>query len=110
MLYYNRIDVCLEINVNKKSEPNECDVCHYWYFFSKDLEFQSNFCNRYHHLLMMSMKPSTIAILNCKGCNYHCIISRTSKNGATCLMQNADRKKRNIIKRKNFLSHIKMGK
>ena len=56
------------------------------------------------------MKPSTIAISNVKGCNYHCIISRTSKNGATCLMQNADRKKRNIIKRKKFLSRIKMGK
>ena len=74
--------------------------------------FQPNICNRFHDLLMISMKLSDTAILNIKGSDYRCIISRISKNQATGLMQNADltEKKWNIIKPKNLLSRIKMGK
>ena len=39
---------------------------------------------------MMSITLSDIAILNMKGANYCCIISRTSKNDAINLMQNID--------------------
>ena len=31
MLYFNKISVSEGINVNKKSESKESDVCHYWY-------------------------------------------------------------------------------
>ena len=47
------------------------------------------------------MNLNDLAILNIKGSDYHCIISRFSKSEAI---------KRNIIKHKNLLSHIKMGK
>ena len=30
MIYYDRIDVSEEIDVNKTNVSNECDVCHYW--------------------------------------------------------------------------------
>ena len=33
MLYYNRIDVFEETDINKTNESKECDNCHYWYFF-----------------------------------------------------------------------------
>ena len=33
MLYLNRTDVFEGIDVNKTSISNECDICHYWYFF-----------------------------------------------------------------------------
>ena len=36
------------------------------------------------------MNLSSIAILNIKGSDYHCIISFISKNKAIDLMQNAD--------------------
>ena len=36
------------------------------------------------------MNLSNIAILNIKGSNYHCIISRISKNEAIKLLQNID--------------------
>ena len=39
---------------------------------------------------MMSMNLSDIVILNIKGSNYRCIISKISKNEAISLMQNAD--------------------
>ena len=37
MLYYDRTDVSEGIDVNKTSELNECDICHYWYFLNKIL-------------------------------------------------------------------------
>ena len=48
---------------------------------------------------MTSMNLSDIAILNIKGSDYHCIISRISKSQAIKLLQNIDlTEKRNIIK------------
>ena len=29
---FDRIDVSEGIDLNKTSESNECDICHYWYF------------------------------------------------------------------------------
>ena len=85
MLYYDRIDLSEEINVNKPSPSN---VCHYWYFLNYSFKFQSNVCNRCHDLLMISINLSNIAILNMKGSDYCCIISLISKNEAINLMQN----------------------
>ena len=63
MLYYDRIGVSEGIDVNKKSESKDCDICHYWYFSSKGFQFQPNVCNRCHDLLMMLVNLSNIAIL-----------------------------------------------
>ena len=89
MLYYDRTDVSEGTDVNETSASRECDICHYWYFLSYSFKFQPNVCNRCHDLLMMSINPSDIAILNIKGSDYRCIISLISKNEAN-LMQNAD--------------------
>ena len=59
-------------------------------FLNKGFKFQPNACNKCHDLLMMSMDPSDIAILNFKGFDYRCIISGISKNDAINLMQNVD--------------------
>ena len=67
-----------------------CDICHYWYFLNKGFKFQPNVCSRCHNLLMVSMNLCDIAVLNIKGSDYHCIISRISKNEAIKLMQNID--------------------
>ena len=52
--------------------------------------FQSNVCNGCHDLLMMSTNLSDIVILNIKGADYCCIISRLSKFEAINLMNNID--------------------
>ena len=64
MLYFDRIDVSEGIDVNKTSASKECDICHYWYFVNYSFKFQTNVCNRFHDLLMMSMNLGDIVILN----------------------------------------------
>ena len=49
--------------------------------------FQPYVCNEFHDLLMMSMNLSDIVILNIKGSEYCCIISRISKTKTINLMQ-----------------------
>ena len=79
MLYYDRIDVCEGIDVNKASASRECDVYHYWCFLNFSFKFQANVYNRCHDLLIMSMNLSDIDILNIKSSDYYCIISLISK-------------------------------
>ena len=90
MLYFDRIDVSEDIDVNKASASKECDICYYWYFLNYIFKFQPNVCSRCHDLLMMSINVSDTAILNSKGSNYHCIISLISKNETINLLQNVD--------------------
>ena len=70
MLYFARIDVSEGIDINKSSASKECDICHYWYLLNFIFEFQPNFCNRSHDLLMISMNLSDLAILNIRGFDY----------------------------------------
>ena len=35
VIYYDRIDVSKGIDVNKRSESKQFDICHYWCFLSK---------------------------------------------------------------------------
>ena len=88
ILYFYRIDVSEEIDVNKTSASKESDICHYWYFLNKGFKFI--ICNRCHDLLMMSMNLSDISILNIKGSDYRCILTEISKSEAIKLLQNID--------------------
>ena len=64
MLYYERIDVSEGIDVNKTSASKEGIICHCWYILDKGFEFQQDFWNEYHDVLMMSINLSDIDILN----------------------------------------------
>ena len=84
-LYFYRINISEEFDVNKTSASKEyCHYCHY------SFKFQLNACNRFYDLLMMSMNLSDIIIWNIKHSDYHCIISLISKNEALNLMYNSD--------------------
>ena len=61
MLYYDRIDVSEEIDINKTSALRERDICHYCYFVNKEFKFQLYVCSKCHDLLMMFMNLSNIA-------------------------------------------------
>ena len=39
-LYFDRIDVSEEIDVNKTSASKEFDICHYWYFLNRGFKFK----------------------------------------------------------------------
>ena len=86
MVYYHRTDVSEGIDVDKRSESKERNVCHYWYFLNYSFKFQPNVCNRCHDLLRMSRNLSDIAIFSIKNFDYPCI----SKNEAINVLQNAD--------------------
>ena len=87
MLYYDRINFSEGIGVNKTSRSKECVFCHYWSFLEKGLKFQSYMCSWCHDLSIMSLNLSDIAILNIKGVDYWCIISKISKNEVINLIQ-----------------------
>ena len=82
MLYYDKIDVSGETDIQKTSASKECDICHYWYFLNKGFQFQPYICNGCRDLFMMSMNSS------CS--DYCCIISGISKTVAINLMENID--------------------
>ena len=41
-----------------------CDVCHYWYFLSKDFNYEPYLCNGCHHLIRKVMNFNDVAIQN----------------------------------------------
>ena len=73
MLYYDRDDNYEGTDVNKTSESKECNTGHYWYING----LNSNQISAMDP--MMSMNFSDIAILNSKGADYCCIISKFCK-------------------------------
>ena len=89
-LYYDRIDVSEETDINKTTKSKVCDICLYCYFLNKGFKFQSYVCNRCQYLLTMSMDLTDIYILNIKDADYCCIISGISKSKAIKLFQNID--------------------
>ena len=90
MLYFDRIDISEDNDVNKISVSKEWHTYYYWYSLNYSFKFQTNVCIRCHDLLMMFMNLNNIAILNIKGFGYHCIIGLISKNEDINLIQNAD--------------------
>ena len=40
MLEYDRIDISEGIDTNKISKQKECDLCHYWDFLDKNLNYE----------------------------------------------------------------------
>ena len=59
-------------------------------FLSSGFKFQTNFCNRCHNLLVMSITLSDIAILNIISCDYVCIISGVRISEAINLIKDID--------------------
>ena len=70
ILYFDRINVSVGIDVNKNSESKQYYTYHYWYFLDKGFKIQPDVYNRFQDFLMMSMNLSNITILNIKGANY----------------------------------------
>ena len=66
MLYFDKIDVSEEIDVNETSASKLCAICHYWYFLNYSFKFLPNVCNRCHDFLMISVNLSNIVVLNIK--------------------------------------------
>ena len=94
MLCYDTINVSEVIDVIKTSELKEHNICHYWHFLDKGYKFQPYACNGCHDVLTIYMNLSDNAILNNRGVDYHCIISRISDSEAINLLQKTDLKEK----------------
>ena len=102
-LYYDRIEVSKEFDINMTSESKKCEICHHWYFLNKRIKFQPNACNGCHDLLIMSLNLSDIAILNINSSDYRQINSGVSKKRDLNLMQNVELTKKTMkIKHENY--------
>ena len=90
MLYYDRIDVSEGTDVIETVQIKRQRYLSLLVVLDKGFKFQLDVSNGCHDFLMVYMDLSNIAILNIKGADYCCIISRISKSEAINLMQNID--------------------
>ena len=79
-IYYNSIDVSEDMDVNNTTASKECIICHYWYFLSKEVMFQSTVCNGCHNVSTMSIDIDSITILNIYGVDYCSVIKSYAIN------------------------------
>ena len=80
MLQYQKIDFSEGIDVNKTSESEKCELCHYWFFKDVGFKFEKHVCNGYHDLLTTAYSLKNIIILSAEGATFRCILTSISKN------------------------------
>ena len=96
MLEYDRINISEGIDTNKTSASKECNICHYWYFLDKNLNYDPYLCNGCHDLLQKAMSFKNFAIVSIKGNDYR-IHRYMSKNDAIALTTNSKLNDKNGI-------------
>ena len=80
MLQYQKTDVSEGIDVNKTSESEECELCHYWFLKDVGFKFEKHVCNGCHDLLTMAYSLKNIAILSAKEATFRCVLMGINKN------------------------------
>ena len=78
MLQYQKIDVSEGIDVNKTSESEKCELCHYWFLKMLDSNLKNMFVM--YDLLTMAYSLKNIVILSAKGATFRCDLLGISKN------------------------------
>ena len=89
MLQYERIDVSEGIDLNKSDKSKECDICHYWYFLDKNINYELYLCNGCHDLMQKAINFNDVAIVSIKGSDYRIHFWYMSKNDAVNLLNNS---------------------
>ena len=67
MLEYDIIDISEGIEINKTNASKECDIYHYWYFLSKNFNYEPYLCNGCYDLIQKAMNFNDVAIVSVKG-------------------------------------------
>ena len=70
MLEYDTIDTSEGIYINKTNASKECDICHYWYFLSKNVSYEPYLCNGCHDLMQKAMNFNDVDIGSVKESDY----------------------------------------
>ena len=66
LLEYDRINISEGIDINKINASKECDICHYWYYFT-GCKYEPYICNGWHYLMEEDMNFNDVAIVSVKG-------------------------------------------
>ena len=85
MLEYDWIDVSEGIDINKTNASNECD-CHYWYFLSKNFNYEPYLCNGCHDLIQKATNFNVVVIVFVKESDYRIHFCYMSKDDAITIM------------------------
>ena len=97
MLEYDRIDISEGIDINKTSASKECNICHYWYFLDKNVNYEPYLCNECHDLMQKAINFKHAAIVSIKGNDYRIHFWYISRNDAIALMTNSNLNDKNGI-------------
>ena len=89
MLEYDRIDISEGIDINKTNAFKEGDICHYWYFFDKNFNYEPYLCNGCLDLMQKAMNFNDVAIVSIKGDDYRIHFWYMSKDDAISIMNNS---------------------
>ena len=89
MLEYDRIDISEEIDINKTNASKECDICHYWYFLDKTVNYEPYRCNGCHNLMEKAMDFNDAAIVSIKGNDYRIHFWYMNKEDAISIMNSS---------------------
>ena len=90
MLEYDRIEISEGIDVYITNTSKECNICHYWYFLNKKLNYDQYLCNRCHDLTQKALSFKNTAVVFIKGNYYRIHFWYMSKNDAIVVMTNSN--------------------
>ena len=96
MLYYNRIDISVRIDLTKSNKSKERMICYYC-LFNHGFILQDSAYNGCNNLKMVCANISDIAITTIRNVDYRCIIHNISKSEAISLLKNSVLEDRGFI-------------
>ena len=105
MLEYERIDISEVIDLNKSDKSKECDICYYWYFLDKNVNYEPYLSNGCHDLMQKAINFNDVAIVSIKGSDYRIHSWYMTKNDAINLLNNSVLDNKGVSKW--ILLHIK---
>ena len=98
MLECDRIDISEGIDINKTNTSKNCDICHYWYFLEKNVNYEPYLCNSCHDLIQKAMNFNDVAIVSIREDDYRIHFWYMSKADGIGIMNNSDlNEKRSFI-------------
>ena len=96
MLEYDTIDTSEGIYINKTNASKECDICHYWYFLSKNVSYEPHLCNGCHDLIQKAMNFNDIDIDSVKESDYRIHFWYVSKDDTISIINNSKLNKKGV--------------
>ena len=87
MLEYDRIDISEGIDTNKTNASKEWDLCHYWCFLDKNINYEPYLCNGCHDLMQKAISFNDVTIVSIKGNDYRIHFWYMSKDDAINIMK-----------------------